>query len=135
MTERKMKTSKREDYAIVLMTALAKENDFVSLRTLAEKHSLPYPFMKQIANDLVNAELLETKGGVTGGYKLAKSAEKISWREIMTAVSGEVEFVECLKKDATCCPMHEECPAKKAWKQLNNAVLEALDGIKLSKFE
>jgi len=128
-----MKTSKREDYAIVLMTALASVEGYISLRSIAEKYQLPYPFMKQIANDLVNAELLETKGGVAGGYKLSKSADEISWRDVMVAVGGEPQFVECLKR-GKLCPVHHQCPAKVAWKDLHGAILESLDEIKLSKF-
>lgn len=129
-----MKTSKREDYAIVLMAALAREREFVPLKSIAGKFDLPYPFMKQIANTLVRANLLKAKGGATGGYKLAKPANKVSWRDIMVAVSGEPKFVECLRKREERCPVLDQCPSAVAWKHFHKVIMESLDKIKLSRF-
>lgn len=116
------------------MTALVKESDFVSLKSIAVNYNLPYPFTKQIANDLVKADLLVTKGGATGGYKLARPADKISWKDVMIAVEGEPKFVKCLEKSAEKCPMLGGCPTAMAWKELYSVILDSLDSVKLSRF-
>lgn len=129
-----MKTTKKEDYAVLLMTALAKQSEYVSLKKVAESYSLPYPFMKQIANSLVKADLLETKGGVTGGYKLARSADEISWKDILIAVEGTPKFTDCVKGKGSKCPMLGKCPAAHAWRELQTVILDSLEEVKLSKF-
>jgi len=129
-----MKTSKKEDYAIVLMSALAKNyNEYISLKSVSDKYKLPYPFMKQISNDLVNSNLLKTKGGAFGGYKLAKSPKDISWREILVAVSGEPQFAKCVG-NKEICPVLSKCPAASAWSEVQCVILQALDNVKLSDF-
>lgn len=133
MTLRIMKTSKREDYAIVLMTALAKEKEYISLKTLSGKYHLPYAFMKQISNDLVSAELLTTKGGSAGGYKLAREPKDINWKEIMVAVSGEPDFAQCVG-DKGSCPISDKCPAASAWNEVHDVILKSLEKVKLSDF-
>jgi Rrf2 family iron-sulfur cluster assembly transcriptional regulator len=135
MTQMKfMKTTKREDYAIVLMSALARTNEYVSLKLISDQYHLPYPFMKQISNDLVNAKLVETKGGSAGGYKLARSADQISWKEIMISVSGEPEFAECASGKGHICPVIDKCPSANAWRKVHSVILNTLDNVKLSDF-
>lgn len=129
-----MKTSKKEDYAIVLMTALAKTDEYTSLKSIADQYLLPYPFMKQIANDLVNAGLVVTKGGSVGGYKLSRKPKQINWKEIMVAVSGEPEFAECIGGKKADCPVFNKCPAAKAWKKVHNVIMDTLEDVKLSDF-
>ncbi len=128
-----VKTSKREDYAIVLMTALARTNEYVSLKTISEQYHLPYAFMKQISNDLVSAELLTTKGGSAGGYMLARDPKDINWKEIIVAVSGEPDFAECVG-DKASCPISDKCPAANAWNEVHGVILKSLEKVKLSDF-
>jgi len=127
-----MKTTKREDYAVVLMTALALKEGYSSLRAISKEYHLPYPFMKQISNDLVKADLLATKGGVTGGYTLSRDANEISWRDIIFAVEGPMKFVHCLLEDGRECPVGKDnCPAFDAWKGLSDVVEDQLSKLTL----
>lgn len=129
-----MRTTKREDYAIVLMSALAKSEGYISLRKVADNYHLPYAFLKQIANDLLTAGLLESKGGVTGGYRLSRLPQEISWKDIVFAVDGEPKFAACVSRETHTCPAISKCPSARAWKALQSSIMEAMSEIKLSRF-
>jgi Rrf2 family protein len=49
---------------------------------------MPKRYVIQLMRMLVVADLLESKRGVTGGYKLAKPANKITLLDIVEAVDG-----------------------------------------------
>jgi len=96
--------SKKSDYGVQLLTALAgsKKNVFVSLKQVARKNKLPYKFVGQIAQELKKANILESKEGVRGGYRLSRPAEYISLAEVIEALDGKVEE-ECGKGEACGC--------------------------------
>ena len=104
--------SKRIDYALLLLAALAKSDlakakkkarQFVSLKAVAKENKLPYKFLSQIAVDLSEAELLESREGSKGGYRLAKKANKISVSHVMDAVETKSGDHVCVRGDDCQC--------------------------------
>jgi len=112
--------STKEDYALVLMSALAKTGKFpVSLRSIAKKQNLPFRYLCQIAQGLKKAGLLGSKEGVRGGYFLAKVPGRITLEEIILAVSGPWAPTKCLQS-GEICPAQKNCPLKSVWRGMEN---------------
>ena len=59
------------------------ENGFVSLKDIAQRKDLSKKFLEQIVPSYKNAGLLLGNRGNQGGYKLAKSPNQISLRDII----------------------------------------------------
>jgi len=127
--------SSKEDYALVLMAALAKIDNSVpvSLKLIAKKQNLPFRYLCQIAQDLKKAGLLGSKEGIGGGYFLAKNPVKITLGKIFLAVSGKWAPTRCLQIGGEC-PALKTCPLKSVWKGFETDYFKKISGKTLADF-
>ncbi len=127
-----LRVSKLTDYATVVMTVLAAAPDSVhSAQDLADKARLEAPTVSKLLKTLAHAELVESFRGVNGGYRLARSAERISIADIVIAMEGPIGMTECSAQTGACG--HEpHCGVRVNWRRINQAIAQALDGVKLS---
>lgn len=120
-----VKITKKTDYGLTLVAALAKEPDKLqSLKTISRDYNLPYKFIGQVAAALLEAGIIASKEGASGGYKLAKAADQISLHEIMEALDGPVVKVDCLK--GKNCPREDICVHKGILTAISEALSESL---------
>jgi Rrf2 family protein len=119
--------SSKEDYALVLMIALAKKKTSspVSLRLISKKHNLPFRYLCQIAGNLKKAGVLDSKEGIGGGYFLTKAPSKITLEEIFLAVSGPWAPTRCLQS-GEICPAQKNCPLKSVWRGMENDYFDSI---------
>ena len=104
-----MKLSSRAVYGIRVCSLIATERKTpVALPVLAEKTELSEKYLEQILGSLVKGGVLESTRGACGGYALARSAERISLYDILSAVSDEFTVgcvtVNCGEGCSHCCP-------------------------------
>lgn len=119
-----MEITRRTDYAIRLMLALAEAGGGpVSVRELAEKQQVPYAFARGIQRDLVAAHLAETKRGATGGLCLARPAIEISLLDIIEAVEGPIALNMCTA-DPDWCQRMGACSVHQVWRGADALVKE-----------
>ena len=99
-----LKISKKADYAIVLLCLLAQDqarataDDPARLRSaseLAEATGLSQSLVANLLKDYTRAGFLESVRGAQGGYRLARRADQLGLREILTVIEGPIHFVEC----------------------------------------
>jgi len=85
-----VKVSTRGDYAAraLLSLALHDVGHPTSVKEIAERTTLPQPYLEQILLAVKGAGLVHSKRGVGGGYVLARAPEKITLAEILAAVDG-----------------------------------------------
>lgn len=131
-----MKVSKREDFSLILMSALARQDSkkYISLGKIAKRYNLSPPFLKHIASDLKNHGLVKSKEGIDGGYKLSKSPKEITISEIINAVSGKVVTPSCFAGD--CRIDRKNCSCFTLWNKVGrklNIYLKKLTLFEISK--
>lgn len=103
-----VKITKKTDYGLTLLAALAnKPEELQSLRSISENHKLPYKFIGQVASALLEAGIVSSKEGATGGYRLAKNPQEITLKEVMEVLDGPTVKVDCLSGKK--CPRQGEC--------------------------
>jgi Rrf2 family protein len=120
--------SARDHGALILMSDLAaayKAGSFVSLQAIADRMHLSQGYLEEIAGALKKAKLIAGKQGPAGGYRLARPPSKISMEDILIAVEGPIELVECQGK-SNLCPVAGKCPSKNAWGALQAAIQASL---------
>jgi Rrf2 family protein len=90
--------SRRLDYGLQLMIALAQEVDNRSQATavLAEKLQIPLPFLHQIGRSLIQGRLIKATPGPHGGLRLNLPAEDITLLQI-------VETLACRQRISPSC--------------------------------
>lgn len=85
-----MKLSKKGEYALRAMMALAKSNKPMTITQVATNQDLPKKFLEQILLALKGAGLVQSKAGPKGGYELVSPAELITVGAILDAVEEPI---------------------------------------------
>ena len=86
-----MKISAKAEYACLALLALfrlASEHGPVRIREIAEAYAIPERYLVQILLQLKGSGLVTSTRGAAGGYRLARSADQISVREVLDAIDG-----------------------------------------------
>lgn len=121
------------DYAVVLMTAVARDPDqrFSSARA-AEMTTIPAPTVAKLLGTLARGGLLLASRGVAGGFALARPAGDISIAAIVEAVDGPIALTACVNGEADDCAIEGVCGVRGHWGPINAAVRAALDAVTLA---
>jgi Rrf2 family protein len=127
-----MKVSKREDFAIILMSMLARtySKGFVSLSEMAGESQLSGLFLKHIAMKLKKAGLILSREGISGGYMLSRDPGEITVDEILRAISNGILITPCEK--GSCRVKREVCTCFPVWGKLNAKISEHLKTLTLA---
>ena len=109
----------------------------VQLGRIAETHGIPHKFLEQILLDLKKAGLVKSSRGPRGGFQLARSADLISFGEIVRSMEGPIALVSCASMNfyAPCGDCHDEatCAIRRAFLILRDQSTSVLDGITLAQ--
>ena len=128
-----MKISTRGRYALRVMIDLAEHDDngHTPMKDVAARQELSLKYVERITPALTKASLIAGIHGKGGGYRLTKTPEEYSVREILEAAEGDLAPVACLSQDAPPCDRAQGCKTLPLWKGLQQVLLDYLDGITL----
>lgn len=118
----------RDHSAVILMTELARRYDgagHVSLQEIASAMNLSEGYLEEIAACLKKAGLITGKQGPRGGYRLAREPKEIRLEDILTALEGPIELVDC-QSSGVMCPVSAKCHSKKIWKSVQESIQTTL---------
>lgn len=111
------------EYAIRAAThlALRPSGEFVRASDISDAEQIPAPFLSSVLQRLVAVGLLDSIRGPGGGYRLARSPEEISLRDIKEAIDGLADLEACALGLGACsddrtCPLHE------SWKPIREQI-------------
>ena len=131
----KLSTKGRYGLRAVLDIALNCENEAVALSTIAERQSISISYLEQLIAKLKKAGIVTSTRGAKGGYVLAKDASIISVGEILRALEGNLDPVDCAEivgGDSTC-NASDICVTKYVWKRISDSINSAVDTLMLSE--
>lgn len=105
-----MKFTKKTDYALRTMQYLARQYydgpgetpTPVPVQSIADRSHLSLRFLQGIVSRLSKAKLLNTVPGVKGGIRLARDPAAISILQIIEAVEGRINLMECMEHPEQC---------------------------------
>jgi Rrf2 family protein len=110
-------------YALRATIELARqpEGESVTASRLANVIRIPANYLSKILHDLVRAGLLDSTRGSSGGFRLARPAERITVADVAGIFQDVSAQRRCLLgrrecRDATACPVHD------AWKRVAEPV-------------
>ena len=124
--------SRKLDYGIQLMVALAKDSEGKPIPTakLSKLLDIPLPFLHQIGHSLMQAGLIKASPGPRGGIRLNQSADEISVLEIAESLEGKICLNSCIS-DQEACEKFDDCTSQAMWSSLQGQISEFLGGINL----
>ena len=99
-----MQFTQETDYAFRIVSVFtSSENDSrLTAGELSASEHIPYRFLLRVLGKLKKAGIVESRQGIDGGYRLARSPEKITLLDVVLAVEGEIRINRCLKDVAHC---------------------------------
>jgi Rrf2 family iron-sulfur cluster assembly transcriptional regulator len=125
-----VKVSTRGDYAAraLLSLALHGSEQPTSVKEIAERTTLPQPYLEQILLAVKGAGLVRSKRGVGGGYVLARPPEEITLAEILAAVEGPLTT---LMEAHDHCEGH--CVLQEVWVCVSEETRQTLERFTLAE--
>jgi Rrf2 family protein len=127
-----LQLTKKSSYGLIAALELAGEpsEEPVSASAIADRYSLPHPFVEKILHQLRRAGLVSSTQGRNGGYRLSRSPSRITVREVLEALGESLDLVGCLGP-GTPCELRRICPTKSAWARIDRRLKEMLDSLSL----
>ncbi|MET0182692.1 MAG: Rrf2 family transcriptional regulator [Caulobacterales bacterium] len=128
-------------YALRALIELAKEEEArggrpVMTSRIAERQNIPRRFLENILLDLSKQELVVSFRGKAGGYRLARSADLISFADIIRAIDGPLALTPCTSRIAyqRCADCTDEtvCSIRKTMIRVRNATADILQATTLA---
>lgn len=124
-----MLVSTKGRYALRFMVDVASGGEeFTTLKDVSCRQQISLKYLEGIACSLAKSGLLIGKNGKGGGYKLAKSPDKITVYDVLYAVEGKVSSVACLKDDVNTCERRGVCKTLPMWQRLNGVLVDFFKG-------
>jgi len=126
-----MKFSTKSSYGLRAMIQLARnyKKGSLSLTKIAKSEGISLGYLERLVAQLKNKDLVKSLRGVSGGYSLSRSPQKISIREIFEALEGSLAPYYCAEMGSKCL---RDCGARQVWQKLDEAIMTTLSKIKLN---
>lgn len=108
------------------------ENEPVSITCISDRQGISERYLEQLMAMLKKNSLVKSIRGAGGGYVLAKEASDISVGDILRALEGSLEPVECAGfQSQDGCKSADSCVTKYVWKKISESINQTVDEIKL----
>ncbi|HEX7560581.1 MAG TPA: Rrf2 family transcriptional regulator [Candidatus Humimicrobiaceae bacterium] len=129
-----MRISTRSRYGVRLMINLAanynKRNVF--LKDIAKEEEISEKYLSQIVIPLRRAGLISASRGVHGGYTLAKLPRAITAKDVVEALEGDLDLIECAREQDACNRV-AGCASRGLWEGLSRKITEYLNSVTLGE--
>ena len=129
-----MKLSTKGRYGLRAMVDLALNatDHKVTIKSISERQGISENYLERIIALLKKAGYVTSSRGAQGGYRLSRAPLDISVGEILRALEGDLNPVDCtLTNDDKECSQKNLCVTKFVWKRISDSINEAVDGISL----
>ena len=110
--------STRGRYSVRILLDLAensKNSSLVPMKDVSKRQSVSLKYIERIMPALKEGGLVESNPGTNGGYRLARTPDRITLWDILILAEGELAPVSCLQKGAAVCDRASECPTLPVW--------------------
>ncbi|WMJ90655.1 RrF2 family transcriptional regulator [Anaerocolumna sp. MB42-C2] len=131
----KLSTKGRYGLRAVLDLAVNGKNEAVALSGIAERQDISISYLEQLIAKLKKAGIVNSIRGAQGGYVLAKKPEEISVGDILRALEGDLNPVDCAEiiGSGSSCTGADLCVTKYVWMRISDSINNTVDTMKLSE--
>jgi Rrf2 family protein len=129
-----MKLSTKGRYGLRAMIDLVvnSEETNISLKSISKRQGISMNYLEQIISVLKKSGYVKSVRGAKGGYSLAKSPEDISVGDILRALEGNLNPVDCaLVNEDKQCAEADYCVTKIVWKKISDSINDVVNNISL----
>jgi Rrf2 family protein len=124
--------SQRGRYALKALLHLARHGgEPRQVSVIATEEQIPRKYLEAIMSDLRRAELVDSTRGWSGGYRLARPADLITFGEVIRLTDGPLALLPCASRNfyKRCedCVDEGACAIRRVMASVRNEVSEILD--------
>jgi Rrf2 family protein len=124
--------SQRGRYALKALINLARSDGAArQVSGISAEENIPRKFLEAIMSEMRRAGLVESARGKTGGYRLARPADLITFGEVIRLTDGPLALVPCASRNfyKRCddCTDEATCTLRRVLARVRNEVSEILD--------
>ena len=131
-----MKLSTKGRYGLRALIDLAQYSSEtpVSITSISARQDLSERYLEQLMAMLKKAGLVKSVRGAGGRYVLAKDMAAISVGDVLRALEGSLEPVECAGLEPEGgCKASDQCVTKYVWQRINDSISRTVDEIRLDQ--
>ncbi len=133
-----VKLSLRGEYALRALVVLGMNagEDVLRIQTISNQQNIPKRFLEQILNELKVAGILESRRGITGGYRLRLDPEKVTLAEVIRLIEGPLAPVSCVSEkfyEKCSCPDESKCGIRSVMKDVREAIVKVLEQVTVAQ--
>ncbi|MDR2537055.1 MAG: Rrf2 family transcriptional regulator [Treponema sp.] len=126
----RISTKGRYSLEALLYMALLPSGESVSARVISENTNISDGYLEQLFIPLRKAGIIQGIRGPLGGYLPGRALERISVGQILRAVEGALEPVDCVTLKP--CPAQDYCMSRHTWSELYKEINACVDSITLA---
>lgn len=126
----RISTKGRYSLEALLFLALLPEGEYSSTRFIATNTWLSDGYLEQLFIPLRKAGIVQGIRGPQGGYILNRSPKDITVGDVLRAVEGSLEPVDCAF--SKICAEADTCVSKLTWAELYQEINECINSITLA---
>lgn len=105
----------------------AHRDEWYSLPRLGAELGMPSLFLKHIAAALKRHRILESQGGMRGGYRLARHPAEVTLGKIFHVLGEDIRLVPCSTKQCS----HQKCITGPFWEKVTKNLTQAFEATTL----
>ncbi len=130
-----MKLSTKGKYGLRALIDLAQysEEEAVSINSISQRQNISESYLEQLVAKMRKAGLVVSIRGAQGGYRLARPASEISVGDVLRALEGNLEAVECSALTDEGCQGADLCVTRYVWQKINESIARTVDEMKLAQ--
>lgn len=134
MINLKISTKGRYGLRALIDVAQFSEIEPVSINSIATRQGISERYLEQLMALLKKADLIKSIRGAGGGYVLARDMEQISVGDVLRALEGNLEPVECAAFHETdSCEAAGGCVTKYVWQRINDSINQTVNEISIKQ--
>jgi len=130
-----MKLTTKSEYSILALIYIARNESkgFIKIEEICSKYDIPKKYLELLLTILRQSRYIKTRRGISGGYKLAKPASKITIAEIIRLMDGALAPTESVSKYFfSVTPISKEKKVTKVFKDIRDYIANRLETLKLT---
>lgn len=125
--------SKSAIHALTALTLLAKlrKDEYAGAGAIAREIKAPQNYLGKLLQQLAGDDLVVSQKGYGGGFRLAKSAKKISLFDIVNKIDNLDRWGNCFLTNGECSDK-EPCAVHDRWSRVREEYLQFLKSTSLN---
>ena len=132
-----LKISKKTEYAIIALVDMASNGgkSLVTAKDLSERYRIPREILGKVLQRLAKNDLIDSQQGVKGGYQLRVPLSNININQVIRAVDGPIQLIDCALEDHASCGQIDYCNIKYPMEFIQSELVRFFKGITLQDFK